>query len=269
MEGGAAFNSINFGFDHNDLGGANFTACTTVFQVFLCPSASRDTGTGRDEIDPSDAMSQLFKVGYGVQDYGATPYTDIDPLGRTGMAGSSKSAPYRNKASRVDGMLRQTMTRHSEVTDGVSNTALIVEDAGRDARFQSPYLEQDMIGSSPRSDPYIVKFSPPRNVPVGQRRFWRWADADGSFGVSTRPNNTKFGDSTCPARTDRPYMAPDITIEGNNCGNNDEAFSFHPGGVNSLMGDGSVRFIKESINLVVWRGVITRGGGEVISSDSF
>ena len=210
---------------------------------------------GRDAIDPFDPIATAFGVGYGVQDYGATPYTDIDPQGRTGGPGSSVSAPYRNKASRVDGLLKQSKTRIAEITDGTSNTVAIAEDAGRDASFQSPYLEQDMIGSSPRGDAYIVQFNPPRNVPTGQRRYWRWADADGSFGVSTQPNN-----KARPMKTNGFYLPPDRTIEGNNCGANDEAFSFHPGGVNVLMGDGSVRFIKDSINIVTWRSLISRAG---------
>jgi prepilin-type N-terminal cleavage/methylation domain-containing protein/prepilin-type processing-associated H-X9-DG protein len=47
------------------------------------------------------------------------------------------------------------------------------------------------------------------------------------------------------------------------------ARSKHPGGVNSLMADGSVRFIKDSINVLVWQGLGSRNGGEVISSDSY
>jgi prepilin-type processing-associated H-X9-DG protein len=42
-----------------------------------------------------------------------------------------------------------------------------------------------------------------------------------------------------------------------------------PGGFNALFCDGSVRFIKASINLRVLQALITRNGGEVISSDSF
>jgi prepilin-type processing-associated H-X9-DG protein len=45
--------------------------------------------------------------------------------------------------------------------------------------------------------------------------------------------------------------------------------SRHPGGVNVLMGDGSVRFIKESVALPTWRALGTRNGGEIVSSDSF
>ncbi len=42
----------------------------------------------------------------------------------------------------------------------------------------------------------------------------------------------------------------------------------HPGGVLVLTGDGSVKFIKESISVGTWRALATRAGGEVISADS-
>jgi len=45
--------------------------------------------------------------------------------------------------------------------------------------------------------------------------------------------------------------------------------SYHPGGVNLALGDGSVRFIKESIALNVWRALSTRNGGEVVNSADY
>jgi hypothetical protein len=42
-----------------------------------------------------------------------------------------------------------------------------------------------------------------------------------------------------------------------------------PGGFNALFGDGSVHFIRDRINLLVLRALISRDGGEVISADSF
>jgi prepilin-type processing-associated H-X9-DG protein len=44
--------------------------------------------------------------------------------------------------------------------------------------------------------------------------------------------------------------------------------SRHPGGINVLNGDGSVRFIKNSVNMPVWVGANTIGGGEIISADA-
>ena len=47
------------------------------------------------------------------------------------------------------------------------------------------------------------------------------------------------------------------------------ARSYHPGGVNAVFLDGSVRFIKDSINWMTWRALGTIASGEVISSDGY
>jgi prepilin-type processing-associated H-X9-DG protein len=47
------------------------------------------------------------------------------------------------------------------------------------------------------------------------------------------------------------------------------ASSFHPGGVNSLFADGSVRFNKDSINQDTWWAIGTKDGAEVVGADSF
>jgi prepilin-type processing-associated H-X9-DG protein len=45
--------------------------------------------------------------------------------------------------------------------------------------------------------------------------------------------------------------------------------SQHPGGINAAFVDGSVRFIKDSINRFTWWSLGTRAGGEVVSSDAY
>jgi prepilin-type processing-associated H-X9-DG protein len=47
------------------------------------------------------------------------------------------------------------------------------------------------------------------------------------------------------------------------------ARSQHSGGVNALLCDGHVQFIKNSINVIVWQGLGSRNGGEVIGADAF
>jgi prepilin-type N-terminal cleavage/methylation domain-containing protein len=44
--------------------------------------------------------------------------------------------------------------------------------------------------------------------------------------------------------------------------------SNHPGGVNIVNADGSVRFVKDTVDLNTWWALGTRNGGEVISADS-
>jgi prepilin-type N-terminal cleavage/methylation domain-containing protein len=45
--------------------------------------------------------------------------------------------------------------------------------------------------------------------------------------------------------------------------------SYHPGGVIVTMGDGSCRFIKDTVNRMTWYALGTKAGGEVISADSY
>ena len=54
-----------------------------------------------------------------------------------------------------------------------------------------------------------------------------------------------------------------------NCTTDNEVYSFHPGGANACFADGSVHFVKESINPAVFFALITRGGGEIISADQY
>jgi prepilin-type N-terminal cleavage/methylation domain-containing protein/prepilin-type processing-associated H-X9-DG protein len=49
----------------------------------------------------------------------------------------------------------------------------------------------------------------------------------------------------------------------------DDFLGSHPNGLNALMGDGSVKFLKKSIVKAVYGGLLTRAGGEVISADDF
>ena len=45
--------------------------------------------------------------------------------------------------------------------------------------------------------------------------------------------------------------------------------SLHVGGANFAMGDGAVKFIKSSINIVTYRNLSTRAGGEVVGADQY
>ncbi|WP_406698522.1 DUF1559 domain-containing protein [Singulisphaera sp. Ch08] len=70
------------------------------------------------------------------------------------------------------------------------------------------------------------------------------------------------------------YCAPPEKVSGNPpCNTNEPKFnasrSRHSGGVNAVFGDGSARFVKDSVNLNVWRALSTPNGGEVISSDAY
>jgi prepilin-type N-terminal cleavage/methylation domain-containing protein len=218
---------INLNFYYNDVvnqpkDANGRLAAQNVIKIYLCPANS---------------WGQADPQGFGNVDYGPTCYTDIDPV--TGL---------RNKSTRADGALHaqpspNAGTSITGITDGTSNTIAIAEDVGRDYRYVAAYV-----------DPYDGQL----------RRFWRWAEPDSAYGVSgfqsggydsgTAINNTPIppggSTSTC-------LWAPT-----NNCGNNDEIFSFHTAGALAVFCDGHVQMLNNSIDRRVVRMLVTPTGGE-------
>ena len=94
---------------------------------------------------------------------------------------------------------------------------------------------------------------PPGNyldpVTLRARSHWRWADPDGTSGCSREINNGK--------------SLPQDSARCHDVKNNNEWWSFHPGGANACFGDGSVRFFRENLSLRVVYSLGTRSGGEV------
>jgi prepilin-type N-terminal cleavage/methylation domain-containing protein/prepilin-type processing-associated H-X9-DG protein len=257
MEGSSLTNALNFTVCYNNITGMNFTGASSVVNVFICPSSTH-AGGQRDSGDPNDTLTAKFGFGYGYNDYGPTVYTDIDPNGATGGLGSSAATPYRNKNARVNGLLKQGKTTVAECVDGTSNTVAFGEDASRDEYFLSPYTELSQPGSDNRG-------GGPAG-PNAAKRYWRWAEPDSGYGVSGQPNN-KFR----PMKETTAWQLPPGTLNsaGNNAGANDELFSLHPGGVNCLFGDGSVRFIKDAVSVKTLRSLVSLNGGEVVDASSF
>jgi prepilin-type N-terminal cleavage/methylation domain-containing protein/prepilin-type processing-associated H-X9-DG protein len=54
-----------------------------------------------------------------------------------------------------------------------------------------------------------------------------------------------------------------------NCTNDREVYGFHPGGAYVLFADGHARFVKDTINIRVFVRLVTRDGGEIVSSSDY
>jgi prepilin-type processing-associated H-X9-DG protein len=54
-----------------------------------------------------------------------------------------------------------------------------------------------------------------------------------------------------------------------NCANTAAVYSFHEEGCNFLFADGGVRFLKKDIDVWVFYAIVTRRGGELLTSTDF
>jgi prepilin-type N-terminal cleavage/methylation domain-containing protein/prepilin-type processing-associated H-X9-DG protein len=265
IEGTNISNSLNFNYEYNDLSGGNMTGCSAVINTFLCPSAVR-LNSGRDSVNTTNSPEEAFlNTGYGYFDYAPVIYTDINIVNgvpTTGGSGATPAVPFRNKTTSATGMLKNGKTAIAEITDGTSNTIAMIECAGRDERFVSQYAD-GYVSQTSIGYPFPVRGAGVSTA--GPHRFWRWADPGNAFGISGQPNNP--APIQLYVREASAWPSTSVTAGGQGQ-SNEEAFSFHPAGVNALFGDGSVRFIKSTINLAAFRYIVTLNGGEVISSDS-
>ena len=176
--------------------------------------------------------------------------------------------PNVNKVG--DGMfLVNRCVRPAEITDGLGNTVAISE-----VKTQSPVLRDSGNPSEPDVPPptapsQIIAYGGNFDPTFG---FSQWVN--GLYihtGISTLfPPNTVVGYTTGGRTYDVGFTSSQLGLTTN--GRTYVAFtarSYHPGGVNTLMMDGSVRFTKSSVDGLVWRALGTRAGGEVISADAY
>lgn len=225
-------------------------------------------------ICPSYPFENKDSMGYGYVDYGPTVYTDIVVF--AGQGGSTRPVGMRDPThARQRGAMDNQSAGPGSISDGTSNTILIAEDAARrEAYVTNPNYIDPAYQLGIAVDPNI------QGQPFQTRRFWRWGEQDSGFGVSGDPTPTSNGplnqtttgfkivnnNFVSPA-TDGPATCNWKLV--NNCGANDELFSFHTGGANVVYCDGHVSFMRESIAPQVAASLVSRGGGEVIQSSDY
>lgn len=195
---------------------------------------------------PSNAMRQPDPAGYGGVDYMPTVYTDIHPV--TGLRDASTPT---DRKSRADGALALVAAHISKVTDGTSKTIAIAEDAGRNFETVEPFTKSKY--------PDIANIAQDAKTPSGNRAINRWAEPDTGNGVSGPPNSVAGAVKGVINNNKTPQLGPpDCPWSTNNCGPNDEIFSFHPGGAVAVFADGSAHFIDENIEPIAMRALVTR-----------
>jgi prepilin-type N-terminal cleavage/methylation domain-containing protein/prepilin-type processing-associated H-X9-DG protein len=229
---------------------AGNAAAKTVIKTFLCPS----TPLSPESRDPIH--------NYGPIDYMAVAVTDIDDRPSSGtyrMRTSTADPQYLQQ--RVPGMMSCDGGKIATVSDGSSNTVLFFEDAGRATEL----IGAPWGSASARSTPVGSPLDP---LPSNRRRVSAWADPDaGTNGVSG-PSNSLGSRIARLNNHNNPIGGPaECRWQVNNCGPNDEPFSFHSGVVNCCMGDGSVRTVRDGIDALVLKYMAGREDGQNYTID--
>jgi len=253
IEQGNLFNSINFNLPpetpgmagavpfmpaYQDPNRENMTASLTQVATFLCPSDVPPISTwpgGNNYL----VNQQTWACDLS-ENYPSTVAPNEVPRGIF----------YYNSSVKV-----------AAVTDGTSNTAYVSEKI-RGTGTPNPRTDL-LVNPAQTSLDATYLACTTTNVltapPLTSRQGMSWVMGEmccTAYNHVAPPNQTSCAGTGFPGNM--ANMSMQVPPSSN-----------HPGGVNVLFGDGSGRFIKNSVDLQTWRNLGTRNGGEVISSDSY
>jgi prepilin-type N-terminal cleavage/methylation domain-containing protein/prepilin-type processing-associated H-X9-DG protein len=206
---------------------ANLTARSANVKTFLCPSANG--GRAGQSAVPGVTGSPFTGA--------AWDYTNVSVVAVTLLAYLN----YPDPASYTTvwrGVMSSQGSTVPQITDGLSNTLLITEDANRP--------EYWVKGKR------VTNSTPPFGGDgPGVTTGGVWADHQKGFGIegTSADGLTPVGECAI------------------NCSNAFEVYAFHPGGANAAMADGSVRFLRETLPIRTLAAMTTRAGGEVFTID--
>lgn len=204
----------------------NLVLSTIVIPDLICPSApSADERAGMALVA---VPGVTHDVGRASSDYAVA--VDVSDPGFCELQTLQLTRP--RDLSALKGLMQDTPTSLKKVTDGLSKTFMLFEDAGRPINYlrESVCTQQATISYQDGGGP--------------------WADPRSYFVLLTQPNPSFTCDS-CGLTT---IM---------NCKNRDEIYAFHPGGANFLYGDGSVHFHTEDLNNETFVCLFTRAAEDV------
>jgi prepilin-type N-terminal cleavage/methylation domain-containing protein len=245
LELGPMYSAINFSRTWDDP--PNTTASSMTIATNLCPSDPDITAGVTSKGWPEGRMS------YGNVEGDWFVFWTMGPVNRSAFGPNiSKTLP--------------------QFTDGLSNTMVFSESRiqhyvihqCKSTGGMTPYVFPDTSAS-----PALIQTIAPTcsSITMGHVN---WANGGViNCGVTTAltPNAKVY-----PVPSD-PTNAYDLSTVDENQGGPTytslTADSYHAGGVNCLIGDGSVKFIKDSVNGLTWRALGTINGGEVISADAY
>jgi prepilin-type processing-associated H-X9-DG protein len=257
MEQTVLFNAINFSRSWNQIAGENSTVFKTAVNTFLCPS---------DGVFPNFQRNGVTVAGnnYGNNIGTVLSFNGGILDGPAYFVGTSKYGPVVTLAS---------------ITDGTSNTAIwseYIKGKGNQTApippgkwviyllsglSDNPIISQPPLTGTMQQTLQALNAQCTANLtPNYDLKGYNWMDGwcggGGPYSHVMAPNHLSCqfptdGGATKPPKEYRTMVA---------------ASSNHSGGVNMGFLDGSVRFIKDSINLGTYAALATKAGGEIIDA---
>jgi len=238
IEGGANYATFDFNFQVNG-NDANREARIQMIPAFHCPS------------DPGQTRGLIASL----IDSASANYMQC--LGAT-------SVQRPTSPSREHGVFyRNSRTQLRDVTDGLSNTALFAEIK----KGPNGTGSQAAVAAGSPNDFRVA--TAPGSTWTGNDLLYAPAECENRATVAWLYRGLQYYRGLLVATYYNHTLTPnarfrDCIVSGLAHGHM-AARSYHPGGVNYVRVDGSVQFASDSVDALIWRGIGTMGGGEVIS----
>jgi prepilin-type N-terminal cleavage/methylation domain-containing protein/prepilin-type processing-associated H-X9-DG protein len=245
MEQSNIFNTLNFSLSSYDP--ANATGAAASVSSFLCPT---DT--------PTQIPSGQILPGFG---FGAVNYRANEGTSVAMWYGADDTSNVNNgKVLEPNGLFYSSqLIKLSSVSDGTSNTAAFSEHVIGDFSnsISTELSDTYRPGTYPANSDEAYSLCLATNINDLSLQGYSNVGAPWTYGYHS---TTNYWHSGPPNSRSCMYPPSRIATTAN---------SRHPGGVNVTLADGSVRFIKSTVNIQTWRALGTRNGGEIISSDGY
>jgi prepilin-type N-terminal cleavage/methylation domain-containing protein/prepilin-type processing-associated H-X9-DG protein len=275
IEGASIYNAFNFELDINiwlppPAATGNETAMSQIVATFVCPSDG-ETAKLRNFFGYTNYFCSIGNT--AATEWGqefAFQEPKMNTLGVFNFTISGRSAdPWLDTATKTrpnPNFRKASVTKISEIRDGTSNTTLYSETTRSRAVLNTP----DEIPVTDKVNVYSITGNfqnadlqtPPADcatfanqirIRYRGQQYYRYLPSVNYYS-HTVPPNYKLWDCTNNNAFNQGHTA---------------ARSYHPGGVNVAFADGSVKFIKDSVDMSTWRALGTKQGNEAISADAY
>lgn len=245
MEQANLFNLINWNVQHQFTSGPTVAALRIA--MFMCPSEVNDRAR-------LTATLTYYPLNYSLNQ---GTWFIYDPV--SGQVGDGAFMP--NNAYTP-----------ANFTDGLSNTISASENKAYQPNVWDTSTPNTVGVLPPLTPNALLSIMGSGTFDTNGHTEWVEGDVHETGFTTTFPPNTKvmYKVTGLPVQQDIDFTSmrdgESITLPTYGAVT---ARSYHPGGVNVQMMDGSVRYVKNTISTQIWRAIGTRAGGEVVSSDAY